>query len=128
MVTRETSAKRQSGTRQRCRARRLRSDQTDAEWKFWYHVRTHRLAGYKFRRQCPIGPYIADFVCLRAMLVVELDGGQHATRRRYDRARDDYLESKGYRVLRFWNSDMLTNADYVLETVLQHLRLRAPSP
>jgi len=95
-------------------ARRLRKSSPDAEHRFWFHVRDRRLGGYKFRRQLPIGPYVVDFVCISARLIVELDGGQHAEQRRYDEGRDRYLREQGFIVLRFWNNDVLENMDGVL--------------
>src|SRR5690242_13265404 len=88
------------------RARRLRRDATDAERRLWYRLRARQIDGAKFVRQEPIGPYVADFVCREQRLVVELDGGQHATDKR-DAMRDDWLRQHGYRVLRFWNNDVL---------------------
>jgi very-short-patch-repair endonuclease len=104
------------------RTRRLRRNATDAETKLWFAVRDRRLAGHKFVRQEPIGPYIADFICRDRKLVIEIDGGQHADNPR-DQIRDAYLAPEGYRVLRFWNSDVLTNLSGVLETVLSHLQV-----
>ena len=88
--------------------------------KIWFAVRDRRLAGFKFVRQEPIGPYIADFVCREARLIVEVDGGQHNESER-DQRRDAFLASEGYRILRFWNSDVLTNMDGVLQTILASL-------
>ena len=102
------------------RAQSLRRNSTDAEMKIWFAVRDRRLAGFKFVRQEPIGPYIADFVCREAKLIVEVDGGQHNESER-DQRRDFFLNSEGYRVLRFWNSDVLTNMDGVLQTILASL-------
>ena len=90
-------------------AARLRREQTDVEQALWFAVRNRRLAGYKFRRQATIGPLVADFLCADAMLIVELDGGQHDEEA--DAARTAYLESRGYRVLRFWNNDAADNLD-----------------
>jgi len=86
--------------------RRLRRSDTDAERLFWFAVRDRRLAGFKFTRQEAIGPYIVDFVCRERKLVVEIDGGQHVENSR-DISRDKNLGAAGYRVLRFWNSDVL---------------------
>ena len=101
------------------KARRLRKNQTDAENALWYHLRARRLAGLKFRRQQPIGPFIVDFACVERCLVVELDGGQHALQEKEDKRRSGYLESKGYRVLRFWNHDVLKNMQGVLKVILR---------
>jgi len=106
-------------------ARQLRKSQSDAEHRFWLHVRNRRLAGYKFRRQRPVGPYVVDFICESARVIVELDGGQHADQRRYDDNRDRYLRDRGYSVLRFWNNDVLQNMDGVLEAALRKLSDRA---
>jgi len=103
----------------------------DAERKFWWRVRDRRFGGYKCKRQFLIGPYIVDFVCLDQRLVVELDGGQHALQSAYDGMRDAVLRSRGFRILRFWNSDVLTNMDGVLEGVMRELEqvpLTLPSP
>jgi very-short-patch-repair endonuclease len=87
----------------------------------WCFVRDRRLAGMKFRRQHPLGGYFVDFVCLERRLVVELDGGQHALRQGYDGRRTAVLESLGFRVIRFWNDDVLLRTDSVLEAVLAAL-------
>ena len=89
------------------RARGLRQTMTDAERKLWYHLRNRHLSGHKFRRQHEIDHYIVDFACTAAMLTVELDGGQHIGQQEYDERRTRHLEAKGYRVLRFWNNDVL---------------------
>lgn len=94
---------------------------TDAERYLWYRLRARRLGGFKFRRQAPIGPYITDFVCIEAGLVVEADGGQHAEREAEDADRTAYLEDLGYRVLRFWNHEILNKTDAVLERILREL-------
>ncbi len=107
-------------------ARRLRTTMTDAERKLWYRIRNRQLAGFKFVRQHPIGPYIADFACREADLVVELDGSRHAESQR-DEIRTRELNGHGYDVIRFWNTDVLTNLDGVLETLADHLN-KAPSP
>ena len=99
-------------------ARALRANQTEAETRLWGLLRDRRLAGVKFRRQVPIGPYIADFVCLAAKLIVEVDGGQHGEDAAADAARTVWLEGQGFRVLRFWNNDALANSDGVLEEIL----------
>src|SRR3954451_3244190 len=95
----------------RSRARSLRLDSTEAERLIWNALRAHRLNGASFRRQTPIGPYVADFVCHAAGLIVELDGGQHfePENMKRDARRDAFLASKGFRVLRFNNHDVMTN-------------------
>ncbi len=103
------------------RARHLRRTMTDAERLLWRHLRGRQLGGHKFRRQVPVGRYIADFLCQEARLIVELDGGQHAERADYDDKRTAVLESLGYRVIRFWNTDVLANTDGVLTTILNEL-------
>ena len=100
--------------------RRLRRQSTDAETKLWFALRDRRLAGFKFVRQAPLGPYVVDFLCREGKLVIEVDGGQHAENSR-DRIRDEYLRSDGFRVLRFWNSDVMANRDGVLITILREL-------
>jgi len=110
-------------------ARRLRRSETDAERKLWFRLRNRRLAGLKFRRQHPIGPFVADFCCTEARLIIELDGGQHALKRRSDTKRTAYLEGQGYRVLRFWNDEALSNTDAVLQRITLELGVHdCPSP
>lgn len=106
------------------RARQLRNAATDAERQLWRHLRHKQLAGFKFRRQYPLAGYIADFVCIQARLVLELDGGQHLDAIGYDAKRTRGIEALGYRVLRFWNDDVLLRTDVVLEEVLRHLESR----
>lgn len=96
----------------------MRREPTAAELKFWYAVRDRRLEGHKFRRQFTVGSCIADFVCIEAMLIVEIDGGQHAEAAARDEVRDTFMRSQGYRVLRFWNHDVLTNMSGVTDAVL----------
>ena len=112
----------------RLRARSLRRDQTDAERKLWAALRAHRLQGTSFRRQSPVGPFIADFVCHDARLIVELDGGQHyeAAHELKDARRDAFLVSRGFRVLRFSNHEVMTNLQGVLETITANIE-DAPS-
>ncbi|WP_166209535.1 endonuclease domain-containing protein [Cognatiluteimonas telluris] len=97
-------------------ARQLRRRQTDAERKLWHQLRNGALMGCKFRRQHPVGPYIVDFICVEASLVIELDGSQHQGCGA-DAARTSFLEREGYRVLRFWNNDALMQTDSVLAIV-----------
>lgn len=112
----------------RDRARALRLNQTDAEQRLWKLLRAKRLEGWKFRRQLPIGRYIVDFACPSARLIVEADGGQHNASAR-DAVRDRWLASEGWRVIRFWNNDILTNEEGVLSAVLASLPpLHNPSP
>lgn len=94
----------------------LRRDMTDAERKFWYAVRDRRLDGFKFRRQATIGPFIVYFLCVEARLIVELDGGQHNAE--VDASRTAFLQSRGYRVLRFWNNEVIAHFEGVLQTVM----------
>ena len=101
----------------RTRARELRRAQTDAEGLLWQYLRREGLAGYRFRRQYPIGPYIADFVCMSERLIIELDGTQHAETRAKDRARDAYLQRQGFRVLRFWNHDVFKDCSAVADGI-----------
>jgi len=106
---------------QRGNARRLRREMTDAERKLWYAVRARRVESLSFGRQTPIGPFIVDFFCPEHRLIVELDGGQHGTDKalRYDGERTAWLAANGYRVMRFWNADVLTNLDGVLSAILE---------
>jgi len=90
--------------------------------KLWRLLRNRQIEGVKFRRQCPIGPYIADFASIEALLVIEVDGGQHASAVAHDERRTTWLGSRGYRVLRFWNNEVLTNPDGVVETILRMIR------
>jgi very-short-patch-repair endonuclease len=101
--------------------RYLRRQTTDAERKLWFALRDRRLSGFKFVRQEAIGSYIADFVCRDKKLIIEVDGGQHAESKR-DRVRDRVLTAAGYRVLRFWNSDVLSNREGVLSVILGNLQ------
>jgi very-short-patch-repair endonuclease len=103
-------------------ARRLRRDATDVENRLWYHLRARQVANAKFRRQEPIGPYVVDFCCVEAKLVVELDGGQHADRQQQDQQRSAFLNKCGFRVLRFWNHDVLQNIEAVVEQIAATVR------
>ena len=113
--------------RHRKNALSLRRDMTEAEKCLWSALRAHRLDGLSFRRQTPIGPFIIDFVCHERRLVVEVDGGQQAESKS-DTERDRWLALKGYRVLRFWNSDVLRNRIGVLETNVDAAREATPLP
>jgi very-short-patch-repair endonuclease len=99
------------------KARSLRKNQTDVEQLLWKQLRSRNLAHHKFRRQFPIDPYIADFACLELKLVIELDGGQHANRVEYDDQRSMFLEKRGFKVIRFWNNDVIENVEGVLEVI-----------
>ena len=103
------------------RARTLRREATDAERRLWAALRNRQLHGYRFRRQFPIDPYIADFCCVERMLVVELDGGQHQQRERYDSARTHHLRARGFKVLRFWNADVLRNVEGTCDAIREAL-------
>lgn len=109
-------------------ARQLRANSSDAEIRLWWHLRDRRLGGAKFRRQYPIGPYIVDFVCLDKRLVVELDGGQHSEQVEYDAVRTMFLEREGYRVLRFWNDEVLRETEAVLEVIAKSYPHPNPLP
>ncbi len=98
-------------------AKRLRRDQTDAERLLWARLRDRQLNGYKFRRQRPIERYVVDFVCIERRLVVELDGGQHAEQMRKDDLRTAEIVRRGFRVIRFWNNDVIANIEGVLEAI-----------
>src|SRR5438876_3003516 len=103
------------------RARRLRREQTDAEAKLWSRLRRRQVYGAKFCRQAPIGPFITDFCCFDPKLIVELDGGQHAETAEADARRTAYLQRRGYRVLRFWNFEVLRYLDDVLERIAEEV-------
>ena len=105
-------------------ARNMRAAPTAAEAIVWRHLRAHRFAGHKFKRQQPIGKYIVDSVCFEAGVIVEVDGGQHNDSAA-DQARDAWLMSRGFVVLRFWNNEVSQNLDGVLTRILEAL---APSP
>ena len=102
-------------------ARKLRSRLTDAEKKLWQHIRYRQMMGFKFRRQAPIGRYIVDFVCYEQRLVIELDGGQHAVSQQYDHSRSEWLRSQGFRVIRFWNNDVMNNIEGIKEVIALYL-------
>ena len=102
-------------------AKKLRRNATDAEILLWGRLRRRQLNGYRFRRQHPIARYVVDFACVSERLIVELDGGQHTDQIRQDKARSRELEAMGYRVLRFWNDDVLRDVDAVLEGIAAEL-------
>lgn len=116
------------------RARQLRKSMTDAEKRLWYLMRRHNLEDKLFRRQVPIGDYVIDFACLAERLLIEVDGGQHAAQAQQDARRTAWLEARGFRVMRFWNNEVLGNTEGVLEVIVAAVkeqaakRLHAPSP
>ena len=103
------------------KARRLRRNSTQAEKVLWNHLRNHQMLGYQFRRQAPIGKYIVDFLCYQRRIVVKLDGGQHQEQANYDNERTRWLESRGFKVIRFWNDDVLRNTEGVLAAIFMVL-------
>jgi very-short-patch-repair endonuclease len=112
---------------QRSRARTMRGAPTDSELRLWRLLRDRRLSGFKFRRQVPVGPYIVDFLCVGAKLIIEADVSQHAESPR-DTIRDAYLESHGWKVLRFWNHEVSQNREGVLETIYAHANRPSSGP
>jgi len=119
------------------RAKKLRSDATGPEQRLWRALKSIPVYGSHFRRQVPIGPYVADFACLKARLIIELDGGHHSQNgiAAKDEARTQWLEKEGYRVIRFWNAELIDNLSGVLETIyaglygsLQSEAMALPTP
>jgi very-short-patch-repair endonuclease len=108
-------------------ARQLRRAMTEAEDRLWQELRGRKLGGLKFRRQVPIGPYVADFLCADALLIVEIDGSQHAESAT-DVARTKFLNATGFRVLRFWNDEVVREVDAVCDTIIRHARDRTLQP
>ncbi len=106
------------------RAKHLRKNATDAERLLWYHLRRYQINGHKFRRQQPLGTYIVDFACFEKKLIIELDGGQHSQQADYDTTRTEWLESQGFRVLRFWNNQVMKETDAVKSVILEALDSR----
>ena len=98
-------------------AKNLRRNSTDTERLLWKHLRSKQIEGLKFRRQEPIGKYIVDFVCFEKKIIVEADGGQHASELVKDSLRSDWLKNEGFKILQFWNNDILQNTEGVLETI-----------
>ena len=109
-------------------AHALRIQQTDTERLLWKHLRNRQFIGFKFRRQQVIGPYIVDLVCFETRLVVELDGGQHTEQQTEDTVRTTFLQSQGFRVVRFWNNEVLGNIEGVLDSIRSVLTLPSPCP
>ncbi|MBX3499237.1 MAG: endonuclease domain-containing protein [Alphaproteobacteria bacterium] len=119
----------ESTTPARLNARSLRRELTEAERALWRRLRRRQFLDARFRRQVPIGPYIADFACLKSRLIIELDGSQHVEAASYDTRRDAFLGREGFTVLRFWNGDVLARPDSVMEAIfvaLDRVRLRHP--
>jgi very-short-patch-repair endonuclease len=105
----------------RSKAQELRKNPTEAERKLWLHLRLRQLGGHKFRRQQPLGSYIVDFVCLEKRIVIEIDGGQHQAQAIYDQQRTAWIEQQGFRVLRFWDNEVMQNIEAVKEAIWQAL-------
>ncbi len=122
------------GKQDHSRQHGLRRNQTEAELRLWQYLRNRRLLGWKFRRQHRLGPYLADFVCLQAKLVVELDGSRHLDlgQAGHDRMRSEFLCRRGYRILRLWNDDVFLRVDSVLDRIATSVGAphppSAPSP
>ena len=102
-------------------ARNLRKNLTEPEQHLWHHLRKGQIQGFRFRRQVPIGKYIVDFVCFEKRLIIEIDGGQHVLQKDEDDARTEWLESEGFKVVRFWNHDVLKEINSVKEVILHSL-------
>ena len=103
-------------------ARDLRSQMTEAERLLWQHLRKRQIGGLKFRRRHPVGRYVLDFVCLEVGLVIEVDGGQHGEQQSYDQDRTEWLQQRGYRVLRFWNNEVLMDSEAVREVIWREVQ------
>jgi very-short-patch-repair endonuclease len=102
-------------------ARKLRVDQTEAEQKLWSRLRHHQMKGFQFRRQHPIGPFFADFVCIERKLIIEVDGSQHADQTVRDDDRSEFLRDAGYTVMRFWNYEVIGEIDEVVQRIANAL-------
>ena len=108
-------------------AQKLRNSSTDTEKYLWKYLRGRQLEGFKFRRQHPIGKYIVDFINLERKIIIEFDGGQHLENKK-DKLRDRWLKEQGYEVLRFWDNEVLTNIEGVLELIREKLSSPSPCP
>lgn len=104
------------------RSRDLRKNLTDAEQKLWQKLRNKQIKDHKFRRQFVLGNYIVDFICLDKRLIIEVDGGQHMENVDYDSQRDEWLKSQSFKILRFWNNQVLNEIDSVLEVIVKNLK------
>jgi len=111
-------------------AKKLRQTSTDAERRLWKYIKAKKLAGLKFRRQVPIGDYIVDFVCFEKKIIIEIDGGQHSeeVNKINDNNRTAWLEGRGFKVLRFWNNEVLKNTDGVWEVIQRNCEYPSPQP
>jgi very-short-patch-repair endonuclease len=109
------------GVMNKNRSRELRKNMTEAEQTLWRHLRLRQVDGYKFRRQQPIGKYIVDFVSFKKKLIIEVDGGHHSDQVLYDLERSAWLEGQGFRVLRFWDNQVLKETDAVKEMIMEAL-------
>lgn len=109
-------------------ARGLRKSKTDAERKIWQLLRSRNLNDAKFRRQHPLGPYIVDFICINEKLIIEVDGSQHQQQQSYDAQRTTFLEQAGYRVIRFWDNDVLLQTENVMQAIYDRLVAPHPNP
>jgi very-short-patch-repair endonuclease len=107
-------------------ARNLRKRLTDTERFLWSQLRARQIEGCKFRRQTPIGKYIVDFVCHEQRVIVEVDGGQHSENTEQDSIRDKWFGEQGYKILRFWNNEVLTNIEGVLEVIRDNCKSHPP--
>ncbi len=107
-------------------SRHLRNNPTEVEKLLWQHLRMKQMLGLKFRRQQPIDNYIVDFICFEKKLIIEVDGGQHSLQKDEDRERDMHLEKNGFKILRFWNNEVLENMEGVLEKIRSHCLCHPP--
>jgi very-short-patch-repair endonuclease len=114
--------------RNTARVKELRNQATPAERKLWHMLSRRQIAGYKFSRQMPVGPYFVDFLCREAMLVVELDGWLHDMQQDYDQRRDNFLADQGYAIVRFTNADVLGNLDSIVQMIESALAETGPPP
>src|SRR5271169_2348892 len=120
--------KKQPSDGAREQAKALRREMTEAEKKIWHRLRRRQTEGFRFRRQVLLGRFIADFVCHEARSIIEIDGGQHEPSSEPEACRTRFLKSQGYRVLRFWNTEVLENPNGVQTVIAQHLRRGHPHP
>jgi very-short-patch-repair endonuclease len=128
LLSTEKAFRDKASKRPTARSRELRCNATDAERRLWARLSARQVAGTRFNRQFPIGPFVCDFVSRTARLVIEVDGGQHANQEAADRVRSGYLRAQGYHVVRFWNNEVLENIEGVVETIERILRTSPPLP